>query len=468
MKLTNRAAAFSLAVLLLVPVSASARENGVIAGSVLTGLKVSRAPGASVAVAEHGTLVFQRGFGVKNLDSRAPVSPRTRFEVGSITKQFTATAILQLKERGRLSLTDRLGKYIPQYAAGKNVTIEQLLWQVSGIPDYTHANHFVHIAVTHRGSLSAVLALIKGKPLEFAPGTKWEYSNTNYYLLGRVVEAASGMPWDAYVRMHIFTPAKMTDSTFMKDERAVTDMATGYEQKKSAFSPSPSFTGWAGAAGSIVSTATDLLKWDRALFGGKLISDPDVRLMTQPGRLRGGKSTGYGFGWEIGTHDGTARIAHSGGTFGFTAENDVYPELGEAIVVLQNSSAASPDLVSGEVFSALNPQLAASENRPAPGEDPAITARAKEMWRQFSTAKLDRSMLTAGMNKLLSPQVLAGADEQLKPLRAPQTWLYRGKKSSAGLDAYEYLVTFGSGVKLNVTMTLDRGGKIAGYDLSPA
>lgn len=468
MKMINRAAACMLAALLLVPLAAAAQENEAIASSAVTALKVSRAPGASIAVAEHGKVVFQQAFGVKNLDSHAPVDRQTGFEIGSVTKQFTAAAILQLKEQGKLSLSDPLGKYVPQYAAGKKVTIEQLLWQVSGIPNYTEVNHFVQIATTRPGSLDAVLALIKGKPLQFAPGTKWAYSNTNYYLLGRVVEVASGMPWETYLRTHIFAPANMTHSTFMKDERAVADMATGYEQKKDAFNPSPPFNGWAAGAGEIVSTADDLLKWDRALFAGELISAADLQLMTRPGRLRNGKSTGYGFGWEIDTHDTTTRIAHSGGTFGFAAQNEVYPKLGEAIVVLQNSSAASPDIVSSQVFSAVNPELAKNENRSFAGEDTAVTARAKQTWQLFISGKPDRSQLTAEMNKAITPQVLAGAAQQFRPLGSPQAWVYRGKKTSAGATAYEYLVTFSSGVKVNVTMTLDESGKIAGYDVSPA
>lgn len=467
MKMINRAAACMLAAFLSVPLAAGAREDTTIASSVVTALKVSRAPGASVAITKHGKVVFEQGFGVKNLDSQTPVGPHTRFEIGSITKQFTAAAILQLKEQGKLSLSDPLGKYVPQYAAAKNVTIEQLLWQVSGIPDYVGVNDFVHIATTRRGSLAAVLALVAGKPLQFAPGTKWAYSNTNYYLLGHVVEVASGMPWDTYVRTHIFAPANMTDSTFMKDERGIADMATGYAQEKGGFSPAPPFTGWTGAAGAIVSTAVDLAKWDHALLAGKLISAADLQLMTHPGHLRDGKSTGYGFGWEIGARDATARIAHSGGTFGFAAQNDVYPKLGEAIVVLQNSSDASPNVISGEVFSAVNPELVKNENRSAAGEDAAITARAKQTLEQLLSAKPDRSQFTAAMNKTLTPQLLFGAAQELKPLGTAQTWVYRGKKDTAGKTAYDYLVTFSSGVKAAVTMTLDKSGKIAGYDVSP-
>lgn len=463
MKMIGRAAACMLAAAICVPLGAGAQENGAIASSALAALKVSHAPGLSLAVMEHGKIAFARGFGVKNFDLQTPVDPHTRFEIGSITKQFTAAAILQLKEHGKLSLSDRLGKYVPQYATGKNVTIEQLLWQVSGVPDYTEAKRFMRTAASQPGSLDGVLRLIKGKPLAFAPGTKWAYSNTNYYLLGRVVEVASGTPWQTYVRTYIFAPANMTESTFIEDERNASDMATGYELKKQNFVPSPPVGAWAYSAGAIVSTAGDLLKWDRAVFAGKIVSAADFKLMTTPGRLRSGKSTGYGFGWVIDKHDGVSRIWHNGGTFGFVAQNEIYPSLGEAIVALENSSAAGPALVAARAFAAINPQLASAEAKSAKGEDPAITARAKGVWQMFASGNVDRSQLDARMNKAMTPQMLSAVAERFKPLGDPQTWVYRGKQTVQDDATYDYLVTFSSGIKLDVTMTLDKDGKIAGF-----
>jgi CubicO group peptidase (beta-lactamase class C family) len=456
-----------LAVLTCFPVAAGAQDGSAIADALQPALNISKAPGTSLAVMEHGTITIERGFGVRNVGTQAPVDPHTRFEIGSITKQFTAAAILQLKERGKLALTDPLGKYVPQYAAARAVTIEQLLWQVSGIPNYTDVPNFDRIAVSRAGSLAGVLALIRNKPLEFAPGTKWAYSNTNYYLLGRVVERASGMPWAQYVRTHIFVPAGMNEATFMEDERSAADMATGYELKNNKLVASPPFGGWADSAGAIVCTAADLLKWDRALFGGKIVSAADLRLMTQAARLRNGEATEYGFGWVVSKHDGTPEFSHAGGTFGFAAENEVYPKLDEAIVVLQNNSAAPPDIVAGSVFRVLNPQLVKDESRSAAGEDPAITAKAKATLRLLLNGNPDRSQLDAAMNKALTPQVLSAADEQIKAYGAPQTWVYRGKSVTAQGTTYLWLVTFSSGVKLKIEMALDPDGKIGGYNLLP-
>ncbi|HEY9181519.1 MAG TPA: serine hydrolase domain-containing protein, partial [Candidatus Baltobacteraceae bacterium] len=160
--------------------------------AIQTALQADKTPAAQVAVVRNGRLIEDGAFGLANLDRKVAATPQTQFEIGSVTKQFTAAAILQLKEQGKLRLSDPLGKYVPEYARGKAITIEQLLWQVSGVPNYTDVNHFVHIAGTTPGSLDAALALIAKKPLHFKPGTRWEYSNTNYLLLGGVVARASG------------------------------------------------------------------------------------------------------------------------------------------------------------------------------------------------------------------------------------------------------------------------------------
>lgn len=437
-----------------------------LAQAITASMRGTNIPGAQVVIVKHGAVVLNQGYGVRNLGSQVPVDKHTRFEIGSITKQFTATAILQLKEQKKLALTDRLGKYVPEYPRAKNVTIEQLLWQVSGIPNYTAAPHFFKIATSQRGSFDAMLDLIKNKPLDFKPGTKWAYSNTNYILLGKIVELVSGKPWDTYIRTHIFVPAGMRESTFMDDEPRVADMATGYYLKNTALVPSPSFNGWAWSAGSIVSTASDLAKWDAALFGGKLLPLRDVRLMTTSGRVNG-KSTMYGFGWVIDKYDGEKRIWHNGGTFGFGSTNDTYPTLGQRIIVLENNANATPAGIASSVLLNLQPQLAALEQKAAPGEDPAITARAKALWQQFQTGTLDRSQFTDKMNAALTPDVLAGAKAQFAQLGAPTAWVYHGKAAQGGYTTYEYHVTFASGVSLMVYMSVTKDGKIAGYLASP-
>ncbi|MDP9018626.1 MAG: beta-lactamase family protein, partial [Candidatus Eremiobacteraeota bacterium] len=272
----------------------SAKVDAAAQGA-LTGLHV---PGMAIAIVRDGTVVYRKAFGVTNLATKAAVQAQTQFEIGSITKQFTAAAVLQLVAQGKVKLSDPLSKYVPTYRVGRAVTIQQLLNQVSGIPDYTNVKHFEVIAPKTTPSFERILAMIAGKPLEFAPGTKWKYSNTNYILLGKVIEVASHQPYSTYLFSHVIRPAGMSHTVTMDDEKHLTNFATGYWPKeKGQLSLAPPFGGgWAGSAGFLVSDLDDMVAWDSAFFGGKIVSPADVVLATTPGKLKSGKSTTYGFG----------------------------------------------------------------------------------------------------------------------------------------------------------------------------
>lgn len=436
-------------------------------------MKAMHVPGIEVVVLDRGKVVQSRAFGLKNLESKAPVDLHTRFEIGSITKQFTAAAVLQLKERGKLSLDDKLGKYLPQYLRARNVTLRQMLLQISGIPDYTNEKAFGEMirqrngryVVTRSGSLNGVLALIENHKLDFKPGTKWAYSNSNYYLLGRVVEIAAREPWADYVTAHIFKPAGMTESTFMEDEPKIADMATGYVPGKNGLLPGSSFNGWAGAAGTIVSTASDLAKWDDALFGGTIVSAADLKIMTAPGTLPA-MNGHYGFGWVIDTYDGQPRIWHDGGTLGFNASNQIFPRTHQAVIVLSNG-ADGADAIAQRTFDALHPDFAQMKDRAAAGEDAAVTARAKALWKQITVGPLDRAQLTGKMSKDLTPELLAQVKTQLASLGSPSSWVYKGKSVTGGTTSYSYSVKFTSGTTLDLVMSVDKDGKISSYALTP-
>lgn len=439
-------------------------------------MQAQGAPGLELVVVDHGRIATDAAYGVRDVDTQEPVDVHTRFEIGSITKQFTAAAILQLRERRLLSLDDPLGKYVPQYPQGRAITLRELLMQVSGVPDYTETPAFgrlitvrgTTIVLSRSGSFAAILALIANKPLNFAPGARWQYSGTNYVLLGRVVEVASGMPWETYIREHIFAPAGMTESSFMEDEAGIADMATGYAHLHGQLRPTARFNGWADAAGAIVSTASDLARWDDALFGGKIVSASELRLMLTPGPLPAlNAHSRYAFGWVVDRYDGEFRYWHNGGTIGFSASNQIYPGLGEDIIVLANSRDASADSIADATLEQLHPQLAAAASTAAAGEDPAITARAKAIYLQFASGNLDRSQFSASINAALTPAVVTGAQAQFEQLGTPTTWIYRGKTVSSGNTTYAYHVTFSSGVALNVYISIDAQGKVSGYVLSP-
>jgi len=441
----------------------------VVSNTIMRGLASQGIPGAGVAIVRDRRVIFEKGYGFRNVAARLPVDVNTRFEIGSVTKQFTAAAILQLEESGKLSLDERLGKYIPQYAAARDITIRQLLWQTSGIPNFMDFDKFEHLSTTHQGSFDAVLALVKNEPLQFRAGTRWRYSNTNYSLLARVVEIASRIPWQRYVREHIFEPAGMTHSTFDDREGQVADMAAGYfADALGKVTMSPSMGLWARGNGDIVSTAGDLARWDDAFFGGRIVSPAHVLLATTPGRLRDGSATGYGFGWGIDQHDGQRRISHNGRTNGFTAMNASFPELHERIIVLVNNADGDAQTLADHVFAALHPDLAASENVPAVGEDSRMTARIVDLAHHLRNGNPDRSQWTPTLRRFLTPQVLH-TGRALFVKRHPNSgqllrWVYRGKRAlPGGATFYMYNQLYESGLTMRVFVTVARDGKFDQY-----
>ena len=435
-----------------------------IDASVLKMLDATHAPGAAIAVEKDGVLVYTKAYGTTDAAGRTDITTQTQFEIGSITKQFTAAAIMQLAEAGKLKLSDKLAKYVPEYTAGKNVTIRQLLNQISGIPDYTEVPSFLQAATTQPGSVAAILKLVQGKPLNFRPGTEWQYSNTNYILLGRIVERASGQTYDAYLRKHVLDAAGMSNTVTIADEGALKDFPTGYNRHKGQFIAAPRFGAkWAWSAGYLVSTVGDLIKWDDAFFGGKIVPMRDVALMTSPGHLRSGAATNYGFGWLLDKENGHKRVWHNGGTFGFAAANMLYPDEHLTIVVLLNDAEAPPSqAVAARIFEALHPQEVAAAAKGVPGEDLAVTARAKDwIHRMVTGAAIDRTQLTKEMSDALTPQLLASAKAQMAPLGDPASFTFKGVEPDGhGNKNYLYRVVFPAAT-LTLYFGLQPDGKIS-------
>ncbi len=342
---------------LLLAISTSANTLNLpsaVAAAARQAMTEKHAPGVVVAVAVDGQPVLIRGYGVRDLATGEPVTGNTHFEIGSVTKQFTAAAIMQLLQQRKLSLDDPLHKYVPEYARGASVTLHQLLWQTSGIPNYVEVSDIVKLATTEQPSLGRIVGLIANRPLLFTPGSRWAYSNTNYFLLARVIEVASGQSYEQYLRQHIFAPAGMRDSGFVSDEWHFSDMARGYMMREGKIVSSPEFiSGWAAGAGDIVSTAPDIVKWDDALLAGKVVPLSYVSMMRTSGSLASGKPTGYGMGWYIDkVAANTTLIWHNGGTFGYSADNNTYPTQNEIIVVMDNNIAADAEDVAKAIFSA--------------------------------------------------------------------------------------------------------------------
>ncbi|MBP9901037.1 MAG: beta-lactamase family protein [Verrucomicrobia subdivision 3 bacterium] len=302
---------------------------------VLQEMHTHQIPGVALTVIKHGREVKTAAYGVANLELNVPVRSDTVFEIGSVTKQFTAAAILLLQQQGKLSVNDPLSKHLPAApGAWTNITIRHLLTHTSGIKNYTGLHGFEFSKhLTQRQFIQAVAAL---KP-DFAPGAAWKYSNSGYNLLGLIVENVSGQSYWQFLRDHIWHPLGMNATTDRNPGVIITNRAAGYEQTNHVHINRDYDLTDIFSAGAIVSTVGDLARWHGALDGEHLLTRESKLQMWTPARLNDGQGTSYGFGWFIQTLDGRRNIAHNGATSGFSASAQRYPDDGLNVIVLTNT-----------------------------------------------------------------------------------------------------------------------------------
>ncbi|MGB6986636.1 MAG: serine hydrolase domain-containing protein [Candidatus Aquilonibacter sp.] len=400
--------------------------------------------GAAVGVVKDGKLVYIKTYGLRNIAKNEPVDDNTRFEIGSVTKQFTAAAVLQLQEAGKLSIDDKLAKYFPTFPHADEVTLRQMLNQVSGLEDYLHHVPPEHLSTG--GGLSAVAELVN-VPLHFTPGTRWEYSNTNYYVLGKVVEKVSGQSWEAYVREHIFAAAGMTRSAFVDDEPSLDDYAVGYWKgfdSKLPLQPAPLIhNAWAGGAGEIVSTVADMAAWDTALTSGKIVRAVDYTLMSTPPTLPGGSPDTYGMGLGADPLDGHKRIWHNGGSLGSFTMNATYPDDRLDIIVFENStSGTNPSVVEAAVLESIFPDAAMAAHAAAPGEDLAMRPLILHFLDEAMSGSLQSSELTPSFAKIATRETQKQIAQQFAQLGKPTGVIFKGKDENGNTTIYHYRVEF--------------------------
>src|ERR1700738_3246810 len=218
-------------------------------------LRAAHAPGATIAIVQGGAIVYTRGYGLRDVARSLPADAHTRYEIGSITKQFTAAAVLQLKETGKIDLDATVATYLPAMTHAKEITVRQLLTHTSGLEDYVDIPNFETLAAAP-ATFEQLMSRVSEKPLGFTPGAQFGFSSTNYLVLGRIIERVSGQSWEAYVQQHLFAPAGMTDSATIAQEGELANMARGYVYAQGRTAESkPIAESWASSAGGIVTTA---------------------------------------------------------------------------------------------------------------------------------------------------------------------------------------------------------------------
>lgn len=314
----------AIAVLLAAPlVHAAPDPAGDVAAridQVLSATYKADAPGATVIVVKDGKTLLRKAYGLADVERKLPLAADTPMRLGSITKQFTSTAILMLVDEGRIRLDDDITVYLPDYPTqGKKITIEHLLTHTSGIVSYTGKPGYA-LAMQKDLTVQQMVDSFKNDPLDFAPGSRYKYNNSGYFLLGAIIEKVSGKTYDKFVEERIFVPLGMTRSAYEGHERDKTPRAQGYTRAPEGFQPSkPISMTQPYAAGSLVSTVDDLARWDAAVSSGKLLQAGSWQRAFTPYTLSTGSSTGYGYGWETGTLRGAQMIGHGGGIPGFNS-----------------------------------------------------------------------------------------------------------------------------------------------------
>jgi D-alanyl-D-alanine carboxypeptidase len=299
-------------------------------------------PGAQVAVWHDGRMILSRGYGPAEIEADRAVEASTVFRIASVTKQFTAAAVVTLAESGRLSLDDPLSRWVPEYPTGDHrVTLRHLLTNTSGIPNFQHLDPDWLAGAAEPITPQQALARAVDHPLLFEPGAGFHYSNTGYFLLGLVVERASGRPYAEYVREVLAAPLGLGTLGYCPDGPAP-GHALGYSSTAEGLVPAPPFhTSHGYSAGALCASAEDLVRWTRALHTGEVVSAASVVEMATPPVLTVG-STPYAFGLIAGALAGNRRIFHGGGVNGFAAQLAYYPEHDLGIAVLYNVDASPP------------------------------------------------------------------------------------------------------------------------------
>jgi CubicO group peptidase (beta-lactamase class C family) len=283
-----------------------------------------------VLVATKGGVLFEKGYGYKNKETRLLNDTNSIFQIGSITKQFTSAIILQLEEQKKLSLQDSLTKYIPDYPNGNKITIEELLTHTAGVYNYTNDAAFMKKESMHPISRDSLIARFKYKPPDFTPGEKFNYSNSGYELLGYIIEKVTGESYFQAVRQRIFQPLHMDHSGFDFTDLHSPDKATGYSPPEATTSAPIVDSSVSFAAGAIYTTVGDLYKWDRGLLAGKILSHASQQKAYTPHLVH------YGYGWNINISDGKKVVEHGGSITGFVSYIKRIPEDETCIIILDN------------------------------------------------------------------------------------------------------------------------------------
>ncbi len=306
-------------------------------------------PGGVFLIAKNGKPIYQKAFGKANVELDVDLTPESVFQIGSMTKQFTAVAVLILEEQGKLKVNDPIAKYIADYPAGDKITIHHLLTHTSGIKDFTKMKTLREIAQKEM-TPKMMVDFFKNEPVDFAPGEKFDYNNSGYVVLGYLIELVSGETYEDFIKKYIFEKAGMSQSYYASDRQVISKRAYGYHKKeygfvnKTVISFSVPFS-----SGSLMSSLADMLKWQNALNKNVLLNAESIKKAFSKYKLNNGEEFTYGYGWHIKELNGTPSREHGGSVFGFKSMGVYIPSEDIYVVGFSNCDCHSPTQITRDI-----------------------------------------------------------------------------------------------------------------------
>jgi CubicO group peptidase (beta-lactamase class C family) len=410
-------------------------------------------------------MAYTQAYGLARLDPATDARPEMRYAIGSISKQFTAAAVLLLAEDGKLSLDDPVGRFLPTLTRASDVTIREVLSHTSGYQDYWPED-YVMPPMLQPTTTDAILDTWARKPLDFEPGTKWQYSNTNYVIAGRIVELVSGMPLARFLQERIFTPLGMRGVANVDTSRLGETDAVGY-LRHALGPPRPApkeGRGWLFAAAELAMPVADLARWDIALIDRRLLMPAPYDQLTTEVRLKNGTDTHYALGLEVATVNDHRMWEHSGEVSGFVAENMVLPDDRVAVVVLTNLDASS---AAGTIARQVRDVILTAGSAPqAAVARSAAVARARTVFVGLQRGRIDRGLFTPNANAYFDAQALADYGSSLGPMGSPRGFCEASEDERGGMTFRRFAVTFRHGAVVVTTYELP-DGRLEQYLVEP-
>jgi D-alanyl-D-alanine carboxypeptidase len=426
-------------------------------------LKATGVPSASVAVVQGGKVAYVKAYGMARLDPQMPAEPGMQYSVGSISKQFTAAMMLLLVQDGKVKLDDPVGKYLPGLTRANEVTIRQVLSMASGYQDFWPED-YVMTSMMKPTNPQQILEVWGKKPLDFEPGTQWQYSNTNYVIAGRIVEIVGGKPLIEQLQGRIFRPLRMTGVFNSDASRLPANDPTGYYQHAlGPLRPAPlEGQGWMFAAGELAMPASDLALWNISMMDRTLLAQASYDAMFTEVKLKDGKGTGYGLGVQVGNRNGHRYIEHSGEVSGFVSENIVFPDDKVAVTVLTNEDASSAAGALGRKIASL---VLGGASSPGGGsaETAAAEKRALDIFTGLQDGKIDRSQLTQLCDAYFTEEAVQDFAASLKPLGVPSSFKQVAEDKRGGMTFRVFSVSFPNNKQVRVTVYEEPDGKLEQY-----